>query len=310
MSLFKYEILLKVIETGSLTKAAEQLNLTQSAVSHAVASLEGELGLQLLHRGRSGVRLTHEGERLWGYMQEMVHLQGRLQQEADLIKGLETGMVTIGTFTSVSMHWLPDIIKNFQDQYPLIHIKLLDGDYQEIESWIARGTVDFGFVNLPTVQGLEQIELKQDKLLCIIPSGHRLSEEECITTDHISEEPFIMPAKGCDTDVRKWFSEQGGTPRVRFELEDDHAIIAMVRSGLGISILPETILSDRPSGLYVCPLAPEAHRTIGLAALSFKKGSPAAAKAIAFIIEAFRSEAGKIPFHNAAAQHLTHPGST
>ncbi|MFB5674479.1 LysR substrate-binding domain-containing protein [Paenibacillus terreus] len=290
MSLFKYEILLKVVETGSLTKAAERLNLTQSAVSHAIASLEGELELQLLHRERSGVRLTQEGERLWGYMQDMVHLQGKLLQEADLIKGLETGVVTIGTFTSVSMHWLPDIIKNFQDQYPLIDIKLRDGDYQEIESWIAKGTVDFGFVNLPAAQGLEQIELKQDQLLCITPSNHKLSGEEYITLDHITEEPFIMPAKGCDTDVRKWFSSQRETPNVRFELEDDHAIIAMVRSGLGISILPGTILADCPSGICVRPLAPKAHRTIGLAALSFKKGSPAAAKAISFIIEAFRSE--------------------
>lgn len=75
MTLAKYEILGKVVETGNLTRAAEQLNLTQSAVSRAIISLEQELGIKILARGRSGVRLSHDGERLWGYMKEMLHLQ-------------------------------------------------------------------------------------------------------------------------------------------------------------------------------------------------------------------------------------------
>ncbi|MFD1952648.1 LysR family transcriptional regulator substrate-binding protein [Paenibacillus thailandensis] len=119
---------------------------------------------------------------------------------------------------------------------------------------------------------------------------HRLCEERVIHIGHVAGEPFIMPAKGCDTNVRRWFAEQGGSPNVRFELEDDHAIMAMVRNGLGVSILPETIVSDAPSGISVRPLVPEARRTIGLAAVSFKKTGPAASKAISFIIEAFRSE--------------------
>lgn len=287
MSLTKYEIVLKVVETGSLTKAGEALGLSQSAISHAVSGLEQELDLKLLHRGRSGIVVTHEGARLLGYMRDMLGLQRKLLQEADLIKGLETGIVTIGTFTSVSIHWLPHILQSFQTQYPLIEVRLLDGDYQEIEGWIASGLVDFGFVNTPTDQRMEQMELHKDELLCVLPERHRLCVEEVITAEHIRDESFIMPAKGCDRDVRRWLDEQGGSVRARFELEDDHAILAMVKSGLGISILPGTILNALPEGLAVRPLAPQAYRTIGLAAISWKKGSPAARRAIAFIRSTF-----------------------
>ncbi|MEK5642867.1 LysR family transcriptional regulator [Paenibacillus rhizosphaerae] len=285
MTLAKYEILGKVVETGNLTKAAEQLSLTQSAVSRAIISLEQELGIQILARGRSGVRLSHDGERLWGYMKEMLQLHENMLQEADQIKGLMRGTVTIGTFTSVSIHWLPDILHRFQQEYPQIEIRLLDGHYYDIERWIADGTADFGFVNLPSSHGLETTMLIQDRMVCVMPADHKHSVKSTISLEEIADEPFIMPAKGCDTDVRAWFDGQAAVPRVRFELEDDHAIMAMVRSGLGISILPETILASAPSGLVARPLAPEASRSIALAAVSFKKCSPAAARAISCIVE-------------------------
>ncbi|GIO60305.1 LysR family transcriptional regulator [Paenibacillus cineris] len=285
MTLAKYEIIGKVVETGNLTKAAEQLSLTQSAVSRAIISLEQELGIQILARGRSGVRLSHDGERLWGYMKQMLQLHENMLQEADHIKGLMRGTVTIGTFTSVSIHWLPDILHRFQQKYPQIEIRLLDGHYHDIERWIADGTADFGFVNLPSSHGLETTMLIQDRMVCVMPADHKHSVKSTISLEEIADEPFIMPAKGCDSDVRAWFDGQAAVPRVRFELEDDHAIMAMVRSGLGISILPETILASAPSGLVARPLAPEASRSIALAAVSFKKCSPAAARAISCIVE-------------------------
>ncbi|WP_152404154.1 LysR family transcriptional regulator [Paenibacillus cellulositrophicus] len=285
MTLAKYEILGKVVETENLTKAADQLSLTQSAVSRAIISLELELGIQLLTRGRSSVRLSHDGERLWKYMKEMLQLQENMLQEVDQIKGLVRGTVTIGTFTSVSIHWLPDILQRFQQKYPQIEIRLLDGHYQDIERWIADGTADFGFVNMPSSHGLETTMLIQDRMVCVMPADHKHSVKSTISLEDIEDEPFIMPAKGCDTDVRAWFDGQAAVPRMRFELEDDHAIMAMVRSGLGISILPETILASAPSGLVARPIAPEASRSIALAAVSFKKCSPAAARAISCIVE-------------------------
>lgn len=216
MTLAKYEIIGKVVETGNLTKAAEQLSLTQSAVSRAIISLEQELGIQILARGRSGVRLSHDGERLWGYMKQMLQLHENMLQEADQIKGLMRGTVTIGTFTSVSIHWLPDILHRFQQKYPQIEIRLLDGHYHDIERWIADGTADFGFVNLPSSHGLETRMLIQDRMMCVMPADHKHSVKSTISLEDIADESFIMPAKGCDTDVRAWFDGQAAVPRVRF----------------------------------------------------------------------------------------------
>ncbi|GLX66110.1 LysR family transcriptional regulator [Paenibacillus glycanilyticus] len=283
MSLDKYRIFSTVVEVGGLTKAGDLLNLTQSAVSHAIASLEHELGLSLLIRNRSGVRLTNSGERLIPHIREMLQVNETLNQEIAAIKGIEIGTVKIGTFSSVSIQWLPQMMKKFQSQYPHIELKLLDGNYHEIEAWIASGAADFGFVNLPTVDGFDVIPLHQDKMMCVMSTENPLSGYATIRLEQVLAEPFIMPVAGCDTDVQRIFAQNKLKPNIKYELEDDHAILAMVRSNLGISILPEMILSQLPDHLVFRPLEGDYYRSIGLAAPSLRNVSPAAKKMIQFI---------------------------
>ncbi|RUS48869.1 LysR family transcriptional regulator [Cohnella sp. AR92] len=283
MSLLKYQIFVKVVEVGSLTKVGEMLKLTQSAISHAISGLEHELGLTLLIRSRSGIKLTDNGERLLHHFKEIIQLNEKLHQEVALIKGLEIGTVRIGTFSSVSIQWLPRLLKEYHDQFPLIEAKLLDGNYHEIENWIVSGEVDFGFVNAPTQEGLEVIPLKNDRMLCILPSNHVLREQSIIRLEQIVDLPFIMPVAGCDIDVLRIFSQHKLSPKIQYEVEDDHAIMSMVQHGLGVSILPEMILSQTQYDLCIRPLDGEHSRSIGIAAVSFKNVSPAAKKFIDFI---------------------------
>ncbi|MEB4784232.1 LysR family transcriptional regulator [Paenibacillus sp. JJ1683] len=285
MNLFKYKVFLSVIEAGSFTKAGELLNLTQSAISHAVSALEQELGLTLLIRGRSGIQLTSNGERLMKHFREIIQMNEKLYQEVALIKGLETGTVKIGTFSSVSIHWLPGIIQKFNEQFPLIELKLLDGNYHDIENWIASGEADFGFVNLPTLDGLEVLPLKKERMLCVLPSNHVLREQTSIRVDQLLHEPFIMPASGCDTDVQRIFSQHKLVPKIKYELEDDHAIMAMVQNGLGVSILPEMILVQNPYEICIRPLDGPYFRSVGIATASSKNMAPAAKKCMEFITE-------------------------
>lgn len=283
MNLNKYHIFVTVVEVRSLTKAGEMLNLTQSAISHAISSLENELGLNLLIRNRSGIKLTDNGERLLHHFKKIIQLNEELYQEVALIKGLEIGTVRIGTFSSVSIWWLPRILKAYHDQFPLIDTKILDGNYHEIENWIASGAVDIGFVNLPTHEGLDVIQLKKDRMFCILPPNHSLREQSTIRLEQIIDSPFIMPANGCDTDLRRIFSQHKLSPKIKYELEDDHAIMSMVQNNLGVSILPEMILSQSQFDLCKRPLQGEHFRTIGIAAVSFKNISPAAKKFVDFI---------------------------
>ncbi|MGM9986006.1 MAG: LysR family transcriptional regulator [Bacillaceae bacterium] len=276
MSLVKFEIFSTVVELGSLTETAMKLGLTQSAISHAIASLESEWGFAILNRGRNGIQLTSNGELVLQHIREMLKWKEQLVQQIANINGLEVGTVRIGTFSSVSIQWLPEIMNYFNERHPAIEIKLLEGDYDELEHWIATGAVDFGFLSLPTMKSFEVIPLKKDRMLCIISDKHAFAHQNEITFEQIKGEQFIMPKKSCDNDVRRILKENSVVPTIKFELGDDQAIISMVQKGMGISILPEMVLHRVPDNVRILQLEKEHYRSIGIAAPSFKTISPAA----------------------------------
>lgn len=265
MTLNRFEVFHAVVESKSLTKAGEVLNMTQSGISHAIASLESELGFSLITRCRSGIYLTNNGERMLGYIRDILLLNDKLKQEAAAINGLETGIVRIGTFTSVAAQWLPYIIKQFQDHHPGIVTKLFEGDYLTLEQEILSGGIDCGFLTLPTTKSLEVIPLKKDKMLCIVSDQHPLHNAEKISFKQIEAEPLIMPKKGWGSEIEQIFKENNIKPNVKFEVSDDQTIIAMVQNNLGISIRPEMTLASIPSTIRVLNLEKEAYRFIGIA---------------------------------------------
>ena len=144
MNLQKYLSFVKTAECGSFTKAAELLNYSQSSISRMISDLEKEWGISLLERGKAGVRLTSDGLRLLPHAKAIVGEYEKLQMEIDELNGLQSGLIRIGTFSSVATHWLPNIIREFQRDYPNIDYELLLGDYTEIEEWIIEGRVDCG----------------------------------------------------------------------------------------------------------------------------------------------------------------------
>ena len=175
MNLSKYQVLAAVVEQGSLTLAARDLGCTQSAVSHSIDSLEKELGFQLLKRGRAGVSLTAEGERIMPAGRSLLSSAEQLGQMAASIRGLDAGTVRIGAFTSVAVHWLPGVLKEFQADYPKVEFRLLNGDYHDVEQWLADGSIDIGFVTVPCTLSCECIPLMEDRLLAILPRNSRFA---------------------------------------------------------------------------------------------------------------------------------------
>ncbi|MBP3041749.1 LysR family transcriptional regulator [Bacillaceae bacterium Marseille-Q3522] len=265
MSLVKFEIFHTVASMGSLTKAGEKLNLTQSAVSHAISGLEKDLGFSLLTRNRSGLKVTSDGERILQYIREILRLHEIMLQEAASIKGLEIGTVKIGTFTSVSTRWLPEIIKQFQKNYPGITLELYDGNYTKIEQWLTEGEIDCGFVNHVKSNSFDIVPLKKDRLLCIVSEQNILSAQERISFKQIEAEPFIMPRYGNEHDVKRIFREHKVKPNIKLELTDDRTIMAMVQHNFGISIMPEMILENLPENVKTIALEKDCFRSIGIA---------------------------------------------
>lgn len=277
MNILKYMAFIRAVEYGSFTKAAQMLNYSQSGVSRMIHDLEKEWKVTLLERSRAGVQLTSDGMKLLPYAKNLCNEYQKLQAQVDELNGLQSGFIRIGTFSSVATHWLPNIIRHFQKDYPHIDYELLLGDYTEIEEWIASGRVDCGFLRLPTHSNFETIFLEQDKLLAVLPENHPLANCEKLPVSALCNDPFMLLEKGAKAEVSEIFQRYNLTPNVRFITWDDYAIMSMVESGLGISILPELILKRIPYRIVAKELDIPAYRNIGLA-LRDKKASSLAVK--------------------------------
>ncbi|MCM1159436.1 MAG: LysR family transcriptional regulator [Clostridium sp.] len=273
MNIQKYIAFVKTVELGSFTKAAEILNYSQSGISRMIHDLEKEWKVSLLERRRTGVKLTSDGLRLLPYARNVCFDFYKLQMQIDELNGLQSGLIRIGTFSSVATHWLPNIIKEFQKDYPNIDYELLLGDYTEIEEWILDGRVDLGFLRLPAHPGLDTLFLEQDKLMAILPENHYLADCDKFPVQALCEEPFMLLEKGAKAEISEIFEMCNLKPLIHFTTWDDYAIMSMVERGLGISILPQLILKRIPYHIVAKELDVPAYRNIGLAVRNKKSVS-------------------------------------
>ncbi len=263
MNLQKYLSFVRTVEYGSFTKAAEILNYTQSGISRMIADLEKEWNITLLERNKTGVKPTSDGMKLLPYAQRLCAEFDKLKMQVDELSGLQSGLIRIGTFSSVATHWLPNIIKAFQQDYPNIDYELVLGDYTEIEEWIHTGRVDCGFLRLPTHPDFETIFLEQDQLMAIIPQNHPLKDCDKFPVTALCNEPFMLLEKGAKAEISEIFECNNLNPNVKFTTWDDYAVMSMVENGLGIAILPELILKRVPYKIIAKPLDVPAYRKIG-----------------------------------------------
>ena len=208
----------------------------------------------------------------------------QLNQTAASIRGLDSGTVRIGSFTSVAVHWLPPVLKEFQQDFPRVDIKLLNGDYHDVEQWLLEGSIDIGFVNVPCAVDCQCIPLMDDRLLAILPRHSRFDSYPKFPLVECETEPFISLLESSDHDARRALEAAGVKPNVGFYTKDDYAIIAMVEQGLGMSIMPELLLKGRHDNIQILPLVPEAKRTIGIAIAAGDRAGPATRRFADYVV--------------------------
>lgn len=242
MSIRKYIAYLKTIETGSITHAAAQLGYTQSAISRMIADLEDSWGVKLLTRNRSGIEISSEGLMLLPKLQAICKDYEDLNYAISEIHGLSSGSIRVGAFSSISSGCLPQIIKSFHEIYPHIVFQLINGEYNQISSWLRRGLVDCGFVCLPAANDLDASFLLQDTLVAILPKDHPLADAPNYPVDRLSSEDFINLKEEQDHEITKFLEHLQQKPNIRYEVSNDYAILSMVECGLGISVVHELML--------------------------------------------------------------------
>ncbi|WP_094607287.1 HTH-type transcriptional regulator GltC [Sporomusa silvacetica DSM 10669] len=281
----------KIIDLGSFSKAAEALGYTQSSISQMISSLEDELSIKLLYRSRVGVKLTLEGADLYPFIQRSILQYQAMQQKVNEIKGLETGVIRVGTISSITCHWMPQLIKEFQALYPNVQFILHQGDYSSIQEWIKAGAVDFGFITPPAVTGLQTITIKEGSMLAVLPSNHKLASQSTVNLHEIVNEPFILLEEGHFSEPMEAFHVCNLEPNIKFRMHDDYAIMTMVEAGLGISVLAELVLRRTNYNIVSLPVDPPVIRTLAIG-YKDKNSLPIASK---YFIEYLLSNIEKLP---------------
>jgi DNA-binding transcriptional LysR family regulator len=289
----KYIALQKVVEYRSMAKAAEHLGYSQSAMSQMISSLEDELSIKLLNRGKYGTELTAEGKELYPFIEETIYRYRASLEKAAEIRGLETGIIRMGTLASISANWLPPLIHEFENRYPGIEFVIHQGDYTSIQDWIKTGAIDFGFVSPDAVNGMELTVLNRGEFKAILPENHPLATASGISLSKLAKEPFILLEEGHFYEPLEAFRKAGVMPNIKYTIHDDYAIMAMVEEGLGVSILADLILRRTKYKIKALPLDPPIFRTMAIGYLK-KEALPAASKRF---IELLKSKAETLADH-------------
>lgn len=285
----RLRILLEVAEQGNMTKVAEEQHYTQSAVSHMMSSLEADIGLPLFSRYKGRLIATAECRRLLPLIKQVLSQEEQLEAVIADIKGLTTGKVRIGTFTSMSVNWLPKIIRLFQERYPDVEIELVEGGDQELTRWLEEGRIDLGFGRYMEELSRGWIHLYDDSLMAVLPGGSPYEGPVPLKAFHRT--PYIALPSYYDVEVKELLSREGIVPDVKFYATDDYTIISMVAEGLGCCILPELVLQGyRHCNIKALPLEPYQKRPLGIVVPSLDMISPASDKFIECAMEVIQQK--------------------
>ncbi|MCC2255030.1 LysR family transcriptional regulator [Ruminococcus sp. CLA-AA-H200] len=289
MDTVKYSIFLKVLECRSFSKAANELGYTQSAVSHSVSSLEKSFGFKLLNRDNNDIRLTRAGIDVLPYIRNVVSAQNILDFTLASYNEFESGTLCIATIPSLAIQYFPDLLREFNEQYPKIHIVVIDGNYEEVEEMLAGGRVDFGFSSVSTELPFKTFPLFREALRAIIPCGHPLVLKESVSLHDLESETFIMPGEGPNHQIGQLIRKYQLNLNIGYSVSDDNLTVSMVSRNVGVSILPEMSFKNYLNFPFVVkPITEGAYRDIKIIYNDLNSISPISRTFIMFVQNYFK----------------------
>ena len=270
----KLEALLMAVDLGSFTKAAEVLGYTQSGLTHMMNSLEKEVGFTLLERGRSGVRLTEEGERIAPAVREFLQANARLDSVIEQVASSRTEIIRVSAYASIAMHWLPGIIQRFREECPVVDVDIRMADHVDVPyELLAQGKMDAILVSPQDEGQYEWVHLADDPMFAVLPKDFDTQGMTAFPLAAFEARDFIMPSQGFDKDIMRIFNRIGVKPHILPTWVDDPTVISMVSHGLGVSMMTELTVRGRTDGVKLLPVEPASSRELGLAVRSLDAAS-------------------------------------
>jgi DNA-binding transcriptional LysR family regulator len=270
IKLSQLRALVAIADHGNFSEAALYLEVSQSAVSHAIATLESELGVILLSRGRHGANLTPVGKQITHYARQVMQMLEQISKEANLAKGLEGGQVRLASFRSVATHILPGVIAQFHQDYPAIAITITEHqDFTGVEQALREGLADLGFTYLPASNEFETWELLRDEYIVLV-SPKLDPFDTPLTWERLSSYPLILhpETESCGGMAYRHCAKFGQPLKPTYVVSEDSTIVSMVMQGLGATILPRLAAEPLPLGVKTYSLPVPLERIIGVAMLA------------------------------------------
>ncbi len=258
--------LVAIADEGTFGKAALQLDISQSAVSHAISTMEETLGVSLLNRGRQGAALTPVGEEIANEARQVLASLERIGKTATSARGLETGQVRVACFRSVATHLMPSIIGQFQQRHPDIKVIITEhGSTDTIENDVLMGQADIGFVLLPTKKNFETRVVLRDEYVVLLPPTENPPAK--LTWEQLEQYPLILPPRHvtCCAIVRENFERYHRPFNLAYEITEDSTILSMVMQGLGATVMARLAADPIPKGLRIAYPPEPMERVIGVA---------------------------------------------
>jgi molybdate transport repressor ModE-like protein len=289
----RLHVLREVAARGSFSAAADELFLSQSAVSQQVAALEREVGMPLLDRTHGGPRLTDAGRALVVHADAVIARLDEAERELQAIAGLEGGELRMASFASASATIVTEAAAEFTKRHPKVRLSLSDAEPEDsVPPRLRAGELDLALVlDYPIVpqepeRDLEMTLLLTESMHLVLPRDHRLAERRAVRLTDLADESWLsgVAPSSCREVVVRACEEAGFDPKISYESDDYAVLQGLVAAGLGVTFLPDLALPTLRSGLVVVPTKPKApKRRIWAATRSAGACSPATDAMVAIL---------------------------
>lgn len=251
MENFRLKVFRAVCRHASFRKAAEELHISQPAVTQQIKALEDELGARLLDRTGGKVVPTPAGEVLNKRAQEISVLATRTQQEIAMLQGEHSGVLRAGASTSIAQYVLPRMLGGFKTMHPLVKLRVRSGNTEAVVDWLVNGQIDIGMIEGPALRKDVRVEpFMQDELVLIFSKDHPWMDYPKLTVQDLRQAPFLMRERGSGSRrvLESALAKAGlkiKTLEIVMELDSTEAIISSVESGLGIGFVTQAAVFPR-----------------------------------------------------------------
>lgn len=285
LSLFVFH---EVVRQKSFSKAAEELFISQPAVTKHIKGLEQKVGMGLIQRGKGGFDLTDAGKILFKSTQKIANNLMEIENHLGKLRKEHHGLLRIGTTESYSRCLMPELLSEFQTLYPSIKIALDVGNSEEIEKSLVTYRNDLALIATTKVSSkFESIPFLKEVLVLIVSPSHPLANQKRVSLQAIGKYPFIIRAKGSTTRkiVMEAFKENGIRPSLLIEAGSSEFIKQWVSEGKGISIIVDRIAEEEAKRKQVIriPLEEKIFLQVALLYLKTEKANPVINKFSRFI---------------------------